>query len=113
MDCVERRIASIGMDLEVLRRATLHPSDGSEEWRWHTQFKGYGFVLDLKPEILTSHMNRALETEMLNLRKLGEEWLIRKVADYEDEKQQIANIFERVNDARVRHLSLSRVTALG
>ena len=34
--------------------------------------------------------------------RLSNEWLIRKVADHEDEKERIAEIFERVNEARVQ-----------
>ena len=34
--------------------------------------------------------------------RLSEEWLVRKVADYEEEKGRIAEIFERINDARVQ-----------
>ena len=33
---------------------------------------------------------------------LSEEWLVRKVADHEQEKGRIAEIFERINEARVQ-----------
>ena len=34
--------------------------------------------------------------------RLSQEWLVRKVADHEDEKGRITEIFERVNEARVQ-----------
>ena len=43
-----------------------------------------------------------LERELKDLEKLGDEWLGRKVADYEAEKGRIAEIFERINEARVQ-----------
>ena len=39
---------------------------------------------------------------MDKLIQLSEEWLIRKVADHEYEKARIAEIFERINEARVQ-----------
>jgi len=39
---------------------------------------------------------------MAKLLRLSEEWIGRKVADYDDEKLRIAEIFERVNEARIR-----------
>ncbi|TEB14299.1 hypothetical protein FA13DRAFT_1748029 [Coprinellus micaceus] len=38
----------------------------------------------------------------MTLSRLGDEWLIRKIADHENEKSQIAAILERVNDARMQ-----------
>jgi len=38
---------------------------------------------------------------MAKLLRLSEEWIGRKVADYDDEKLRIAEIFERVNEARI------------
>ena len=59
--------------------------------------------------ILTVSVRRVLKVEMDTLSQLRNEWMIRKVADYEAEKQKIANIFERLNDARVRfQVSVSR-----
>ena len=59
--------------------------------------------------ILTVFVRRVLKVEMDTLSQLRNEWMIRKVADYEAEKQKIANIFERLNDARVRfQVSASR-----
>ena len=45
---------------------------------------------------------RTLEEELKKLLQLSNEWLIRKIADHEDEKTRIAEIFERVNDARIQ-----------
>ena len=39
---------------------------------------------------------------MEKLGQLSKEWIGRKVADYEDEKSRIAEIFERVNEARIQ-----------
>ena len=39
---------------------------------------------------------------MAKLVRLSKEWIGRKVADYDDEKSQIAEIFEHVNEARIR-----------
>ena len=39
---------------------------------------------------------------MAKLLRLSEEWIGRKVADYDDEKSRIVEIFERVNEARIR-----------
>jgi len=39
---------------------------------------------------------------MAKLLRLSEEWIWRKVADYDDEKSRIAEIFESVNEARIQ-----------
>jgi len=33
---------------------------------------------------------------------LSKEWILKKVADYDDEKSRIAEIFEHVNEARIQ-----------
>ncbi|PPQ90578.1 hypothetical protein CVT25_015150, partial [Psilocybe cyanescens] len=43
-----------------------------------------------------------LEEELVKLIELSNEWLVRKVADHEDEKTRITGIFERINEARVQ-----------
>ena len=43
-----------------------------------------------------------LQEELVKLGQLSKEWIGRKVADYEDEKSRIAEIFERVNEARIQ-----------
>jgi hypothetical protein len=45
---------------------------------------------------------RILAEELMTLSRLGDEWLIRKIADHENEKSEIAAILERVNDARMQ-----------
>ncbi|RXW12216.1 hypothetical protein EST38_g13638, partial [Candolleomyces aberdarensis] len=84
MDAVERRLASTGAQLEIVKKALDDPKtyDG-EGNQWMKQFKS------------------TLETELEELRQLSEEWLIRKVADHENEKGVIADIFERINEARM------------
>ena len=39
---------------------------------------------------------------MRELARIGEEWLIKRVADHEDEKKRIEETFRRVNEARLR-----------
>jgi len=39
---------------------------------------------------------------LAKLLRLSKEWIGRKVADFDDEKSRIAEIFERVNEARIR-----------
>ncbi|KAJ2937082.1 hypothetical protein H1R20_g1, partial [Candolleomyces eurysporus] len=78
MDAVERRIASTGAQLAIVEKA--YDDEGDQ---WMKQFKN------------------TLESEMVNLVRLSKEWLIRKVADHENEKGEIAAIFERVNEARI------------
>ena len=43
-----------------------------------------------------------LKEELDKLIQLSEEWLVRKVADHEEEKRRITDIFERINEARVQ-----------
>ena len=38
----------------------------------------------------------------MKLGQLSKEWIGRKVADYEDEKSQITEIFEHVNEPRIQ-----------
>ena len=52
--------------------------------------------------ILTIPNDSTIKIEAKRLKDLSEEWLIRKIAACEDEKQKIADIFERFNDARHR-----------
>ena len=50
---------------------------------------------------LTSEcLYRTLKEELTKLTQLKKQSLIRKVAVYEEDKRQIAEIFERVNQAR-------------
>jgi len=45
---------------------------------------------------------RVLQEELVKLGQLSKEWIGRKVADYEDEKSQITEIFEHVNEPRIQ-----------
>ncbi|RXW22644.1 hypothetical protein EST38_g3197 [Candolleomyces aberdarensis] len=83
MDAVERRIASTGAQLAILEKALDDPRTYDEEKNpWMKQFK------------------KTLEDELAKLFQLHKESVIRKVADHEDEKNRIAEILERVNEAR-------------
>ncbi|RXW11995.1 hypothetical protein EST38_g13860 [Candolleomyces aberdarensis] len=85
MDAVERRIASTGAQLVILEKALDDPRTYNEDRNpWMKQFK------------------KTLEDELAKLSQLHKESMIRKVADHEDEKNRIAEILERVNDARVQ-----------
>ncbi|RXW17245.1 hypothetical protein EST38_g8608 [Candolleomyces aberdarensis] len=85
MDAVERRIASTGAQLAIVEKALSNPTTNDEEGnQWMKQFK------------------TTLEHEINKLLRLSEEWMIRKVADHEKEKGEIAEIFDRVNEARVQ-----------
>ncbi|KAJ2928324.1 hypothetical protein H1R20_g8771, partial [Candolleomyces eurysporus] len=85
MDAVERRIASTGAQLAIVEKALADPRTYDEEGnQWMKQFK------------------TTLEREINELLRLSKEWMIRKVADHEKEKGEIAEIFDRVNEARVQ-----------
>jgi len=45
---------------------------------------------------------RTLEEELKTLNELNDESKFRKFLDHEDEQKRIADIFERINEARVR-----------
>jgi len=49
---------------------------------------------------MTECLYRTLKEELTKLTQLKKQSLIRKVAVYEEDKRQIAEIFERVNQAR-------------
>ncbi|PPQ86993.1 hypothetical protein CVT25_009413, partial [Psilocybe cyanescens] len=85
MDAVEQNLTSTRVQLETVEKALgdwtpKTPQDG----QWIDQFK------------LT------LEKELHTLIELSNEWLVRKVADHEDEKTRITGIFERIREARVQ-----------
>ena len=46
-------------------------------------------------------VSRELMEQLAKLEQLREESVVRKIADYEDEKTRIAQIFENVNEARI------------
>ncbi|KAF6741019.1 hypothetical protein DFP72DRAFT_1181498 [Ephemerocybe angulata] len=85
MDAVERRIASTGAQLRIVDRALDDPTTYDEKKNsWLREFESI------------------LEGEFAKLLQLSEEWLARKILDHEDEKGRIAEIFERVNEARIQ-----------
>ncbi|KAF5320248.1 hypothetical protein D9611_011282 [Ephemerocybe angulata] len=85
MDAVERRIAFTGAQLRIVDEALDDPTTYDEKKNsWLREFKS------------------TLEGEFKKLSQLSEEWLARKILDHEDEKKRIADIFERVNEARIQ-----------
>ncbi|KAF6742241.1 WD40-repeat-containing domain protein [Ephemerocybe angulata] len=85
MDAVDRRIASTCAQLKIVDDALDDP-----------------MTYDEKKNIWLREFKRTLECEFAKLYQLREEWLARKILDYEDEKKRIAEIFERVNEARIQ-----------
>ncbi|KAF6742254.1 hypothetical protein DFP72DRAFT_1179432 [Ephemerocybe angulata] len=85
MDTVDRRIASTFAQLTIVVNALDDPTTYDEKKNsWFREFKS------------------TLEGEFTKLSQLSEEWLARKILDHEDEKKRIAEIFERVNEARIQ-----------
>ncbi|PPQ93508.1 hypothetical protein CVT25_005206, partial [Psilocybe cyanescens] len=85
MDAVKRRLTSTRAQLETVEKelGDWTPKT-SQEGQWIDQFK------------LT------LKKELDKLVQLSEEWLVRKVADHENEKTRITEILEHINEARVQ-----------
>ncbi|KAG6864238.1 hypothetical protein C0991_011135 [Blastosporella zonata] len=103
MDTVERRIASVAAQLDTVAKAL----DGwrlvsRDEKQCVDRFKMYYHPFLEGSKLTRIQLFRVLIEEFAKLHQLSEEWIGRKVADYEDEKSRIAEIFERVNDARVQ-----------
>ena len=102
MDTVERRIASTGAQLDTVAKALDRWRPGTEDEKCINRFKRfYSSFLD-GSGLTTIDLLRVLEEELAKLLRLSREWIGRKVADYDNEKSRIAEIFERVNDARVQ-----------
>jgi hypothetical protein len=103
MDTVERRIASAGAQLDTVAKALDGWRPASEdEKRCIDRFRTYYSSFPDGSKLTTIQLLRVLKEELAKLHQLSKEWIGRKVADYEDEKSRIADIFERVNDARVQ-----------
>ena len=66
------------------------------------QFKTYGFHSHNESKRVTIYLFRALEEELKKLNELKDESNFRKFLDHEDEQKRIEDIFERINEARVR-----------
>ncbi|PPQ94965.1 hypothetical protein CVT25_004210, partial [Psilocybe cyanescens] len=85
MDAVKQGLTSTRAQLETVEKALGDWTPKTpQEGQWIDQFK------------LT------LEKELHTLIELSNEWLVRKVADHEDEKTRITGIFERIREARVQ-----------
>ncbi|KAJ3540466.1 hypothetical protein NMY22_g4280 [Coprinellus aureogranulatus] len=83
MDAVDRRIASTGTQLHIVKTAIERYQDGES----HPAMQKF---------------QETLGQELGKLYQLKDGSAARKVADHEDEKNQIAEIFENVNEARER-----------
>ncbi|KDR84428.1 hypothetical protein GALMADRAFT_55745 [Galerina marginata CBS 339.88] len=85
MDTIKRRLNSTRAQLETLER---------ELGGWTPKTAQEGQCINW--------FKITLKEELDKLIRLSEEWLVRKVADYEQEKRCIVEIFERINEARVQ-----------
>ncbi|KAJ2931108.1 hypothetical protein H1R20_g5987, partial [Candolleomyces eurysporus] len=84
MGAVERRIVTIGAQLRILEKALDDPRTYDEE-----------------RNPLMRQFKKTLEDELAKLSLLHQESILRKIADHENEIKRIAEIFERVNEARI------------
>ncbi|KAF6759000.1 WD40-repeat-containing domain protein [Ephemerocybe angulata] len=85
MDAVDRRIASTCAQLEIVNRALADPTTYDERNNiWLKEFKS------------------TLDVEFTKLYQLRNGGLGVKIMNYEDEKSRIADVFERINDARIQ-----------
>ena len=101
----------MGAQLDTVGKALDGWQAKSEEERRCTDwFKTYCSSFTDESRLITTQLFRTMEEELVKLRRLSEEWMVRKVADYEDEKTRIAEIFERVNEARVQFEVLATTT---
>ena len=74
---------------------------GRKTMRWAVENVCFLFFV-MKKKSSNAWSIRVLQEELVKLGQLSKEWIGRKVADYEDEKSRIAEIFERVNEARIQ-----------
>jgi len=102
-DAVARQIALTGGQLEVVVEA-LHgwKPDNKEGNPWMNHFKAYVFHGANEGECMTISLFSTLEEELQQLGKVSDESNFRKFLDHEDEQKRIADIFVRINEARVR-----------
>ncbi|KAF6742239.1 WD40-repeat-containing domain protein [Ephemerocybe angulata] len=85
MDAVDRRIASTCAQLEIVNKTLADPTTYDERNNiWLKEFKS------------------TLDIEFTKLYQLRNGGLAVKIMNYEDEKSRIADIFERINDARIQ-----------
>ena len=59
-------------------------------------------LISLQRKLTNVWSFRVLQEELAKLVRLSKGWIDRKVADYDDEKSRIAEIFKRANEARIR-----------
>lgn len=103
MDLVERRIASTADQVFVVTRELENwkPNSGDHKQEKQT-FEEYSHLFSsIRASILTQ-VSSTLHEQLDQLSKVKAQSIGRQVAVSEDNKKQIAEIFERVNDARVR-----------
>jgi len=101
LSTVERRILTIAAQLLVVENALVDwkPSN-TEETQAIILFERYCMLL-LSGHKLTSRQSfSVLNKELTKLAQLKKQSLIIKIAIYEEEKRQIAEIFEGINQAR-------------
>jgi hypothetical protein len=100
-DAVARQIASTGGHLEEVEEALRGwKPDNKEGNPWMNHFKVYVFHSANESGDYT--MFSILEEELRQLGKVSDESNFRKFLDHEDEQKRIADIFVRINEARVR-----------
>ena len=102
-DAVARQIASTGGQLEEVEEALRSwKLDNKEGNPWMNHFKAYAFYSAHGSERMTIQLFSTLEEELRQLGKVSDESNFRKFLDHEDEQKRIADIFVRINEARVR-----------
>jgi len=102
-DAVARQIALTGGQLEVVEEALRDwKPDNKEGNSWMNHFKAYVFHGANESERMTISLFSTLEEELQQLGKVSDESNFTKFLDHEDEQKRIADIFVRINEARVR-----------
>ena len=102
-DAVSRQIASTGGQLEEVEKALYGwKPDTKEGTPWMNHFKAYVFHGTNESERMTKQLFSTLEEELRKLNEISDESNFKKFLDHEDEQGRIADIFVRINEARVR-----------
>lgn len=83
--------------------------DNKEGNPWMDHFKLYVFHSANESERMTIQLFSTLEEELRQLGKISDESNFRKFLDHEDEQKRIADVFVRINEARVRFEVLTMV----
>jgi hypothetical protein len=101
IDVVERRILSTVDQLRVVEEALdgWEPNN-AEEGQGVKLYKTYGCLSPSRPKLTSRRPCRTLAEEWRNLIMLKKQSLGRKIAAVEEDNGRIAQIFERINQAR-------------